>query len=291
MKKKLIPISLSCSIALALFSPGLQLVKAEETLPTPTEEQPTTMLFESEGLAIYQKLEADGFTYEYHEKIVTDGDIQDVEITKYRLIGEDQKVLVDESEQTIETTEEGILLTTDQTEEPILIEIPEEEVIVDPDPDNPESGSVVEPSPPISTSSIKSGKYAASAVKSQTGSGGSYVADTRWITYSDGSATAIMNGQNPYYKYTRTNNANFAVFKVMASDLRKKEYELTIIGGAISVADSLIDALKSGKILSWTLLKTVSKKALKTIPAIGTLYLIYDYATTYLDARTYYRRI
>jgi hypothetical protein len=291
MKKKLIPISLSCSIALALFSPGLQLVKAEETLPTPTEEQPTTMLFESEGLAIYQKLEADGFTYEYHEKIVTDGDIQDVEITKYRLIGEDQKVLVDESEQTIETTEEGILLTTDQTEEPILIEIPEEEVIVEPDPDNPESGSVVEPAPPISTSSIKTSKYAASAVKSQTGSGGSYVADTRWITYSDGSATAIMNGQNPYYKYTRTSNANFAVFKVMASDLRKKEYELTAIGGAITIADSLIDAIKSGKILSWTLLKTVSKKVLKSIPAIGTLYAIYDYATTYLDARTYYRRI
>lgn len=128
---------------------------------------------------------------------------------------------MEENEQTIETTEEGILLTTDQTEEPILIEIPEEEVIVEPDPANLESGSVEEPAPPITTSSIKSGKYSASALAYQTGSGGSYVSNTRWIIYSDGSATAIMNGQNPYYKYTRTGNAHFSVFKVMASDLRK----------------------------------------------------------------------
>ncbi|MEK3992677.1 hypothetical protein [Robertmurraya sp. FSL R5-0851] len=284
MKKKLIPITLSCSLALALFSPGLNLVKAEEITPVLTEEQPTQLLVESENLVIYQVLEADGFTYEYHEEIITDGEIQDVVITKYKVI-DGEKVLVEESEQTIETTENGdILVTSDQTEEPVLIEITD----IQETPEVP-TGTVDVLPPP--TTVTKSGINYASSLRYQTGSGGSYIADTRWITYSDGSATAIMNGQSPYYKYTKTGNDNFKIFKIYANDLKKKELELTVIGGALSVADALIDAIKSGKILSWTLLKTVSSKVLKSIPAVGTLYALWDYAGTYLDARTYYRRI
>lgn len=279
--KKLLSVILAFSLSLAILPQGVNLVQAEETTPVLTEEKPTQLLFETDNLVIYQMLEADGYTYEYHEKIVTNGDNQNVEITKYKLV-DDEKVLVDENEQTIETTEnEDLLISDGQTIEPVLIEI------TDPNQD-PVVPTIDVTKLPIS---IPESDISMRVLRYQTGSGGSYIADTRWITYSDGSATAIMNGNSPYYKYTTTGNSNFKIFKIYASDLRKKEWELTALGSALSVADDLIAAIRSGQVLTWTLLKTVTTRVFKTLPVLGTLYALWDYANTYLDARTYYRRI
>ncbi|GAB0171816.1 hypothetical protein LSPCS325_52530 [Lysinibacillus sp. CTST325] len=119
--------------------------------------------------------------------------------------------------------------------------------------------------------------------------GGSYIADVRYRVFSNGSAEAIMSGQKPYYKSTKKNNSNFIRFQGYADGLKSKEFELAT-AGMIGFADDIIKALKSGNLLSWTLIKKLVKGAVKIGP-FGIAYILYQYGQDWLGARDYYREI
>lgn len=127
------------------------------------------------------------------------------------------------------------------------------------------------------------------AVKYVTKSGGSYVADTTYRIFSDGSAEAAMAGNNPYYKYTKKSNSNFIKFTTYADGLKSKELDLITFGIA-GFADDLIKALKAGKLLSWNLIKTIVGGAVKVGP-FGAALTLYNYGKDYLNARSSYRSI
>lgn len=271
---------LSATLAFSFCAPSVMNAKAnpKSTVETntasvePYDGADIKIILNTDNLIIYQK-EENGIQYEYHEKSVVLGKTTEVTISKYQ-IRKNQKIKVDEIKQSIiEESEDTFTVSDNQSRKKVVINI------------NEESKTVKNNIVTNQTTNLVADSYSYAA------SGGSYIADVRYTTYSNGKATAIMAGQSPYSKNTTTSNGNFKVFKVYADDLRKQELELTVIGGAIAIADAVIDAVRSGKILSMTLIKTIAKKVGKSIPVIGTLYGIYNYVDTWIDARGAYRKI
>ncbi|GAC90318.1 hypothetical protein KN10_0754 [Anoxybacillus flavithermus NBRC 109594] len=236
----------------------------------------------TDNLIVY-RIEENEELYEYvEESEIVDGVIE-VNIKKYEIKG-NEKILIEESIQQIKELNDSSLVVRS------LVNGSDEEIIIHLG--NEESVEIID------SEYVKSERFMHFINAFHTNSywyisekGGSYITDTRYEVFSNGHARAIMAGNDPYYKNTRSSNGDFKVFKVYADSLRQKEIELTLIGGAIGIADAVIDAVRSGQVLNFTLIKTIAKKMGKGIPIIGTLYAIYDYAQTYIDARSAYKRI
>ncbi len=236
-----------------------------------------------DNLIVYQVQENERF-YEYVEESETVGGTIEVNIKKYE-IKDDEKILIEEYVQQIKELN-GSSLAVHSVGNGI-----DEEIII-----NLSNNEELKES--RNSEYIKSKQSLRVANAFNTNSywyisekGGSYLTDTRYEVFSNGSARAIMAGNDPYYKNTKSSNGNFKVFQVYADSLRQKEIELTLIGGVIGIADAVIEAVRLGQVLNFTLIKTIAKKMGKGIPIIGTLYAIYDYAQTYIDARNAYRKI
>ncbi|WP_342558181.1 hypothetical protein [Metasolibacillus sp. FSL K6-0083] len=119
--------------------------------------------------------------------------------------------------------------------------------------------------------------------------GGSYVSDVRYRLFTDGTAEAIMIGQNPYYKNTTKTTANFIRFQGHADALKSKELDLVTFG-VLGFADDIINALKAGNLLSWSLIKKIVGGAVKVGP-FGAALTIYQYGQEWLDAKEDYKKI
>ncbi|WP_342471499.1 protein rep [Metasolibacillus sp. FSL H7-0170] len=74
-----------------------------------------------------------------------------------------------------------------------------------------------------------------------------------------------MIGQNPYYKNTTKTTANFIRFQGHADALKSKELDLVTFG-VLGFADDIINALKAGNLLSWSLIKQIVGGAVKVGP-------------------------
>ncbi|WP_246941848.1 hypothetical protein [Bacillus pinisoli] len=255
-----IALVLSLTMTLSLLAPGAYIAKAEE--PTTTVTNPVTgeqmdVLVNTDNLVTYQQ-EEEGKLYEYQEKSIVNGETTEITITKY-LIENGTKTQVDQYTQTVvDNSDDTLVVTNEETGVETVIEIPQETTV------EPEK---MDDTIPSQLPTMKNTQYTYSSYSS----GGSYIAAVRYITYSDGDATAIYGSS---YKYTRSTDGDFKVFKVYANDLRQKEAEMTYIGGAIAIADAVVEAVRGGQLLSFTLIKTVAKK-------LGKLYLYLEQSTQF----------
>lgn len=211
-------------------------------------------IVDSSELSIYQYKE-DGILYETHETIEKVDGKEVINVKVYEVDGEN-KLLIDE----------GTTFVSEVASDMIEVESEEGEKVL------------------IDTSNSND-----TLITARAAYGGSYIADVRYRVFSDGSAQAIMAGQNPYYKNTKKNNSNFIRFQGHADGLKSKELDLVTFGIA-SFADDIIKALKAGNLLSWSLIKKVVGGAVKVGP-FGAALTLYQYGKEWLGAREDYRKI
>lgn len=117
--------------------------------------------------------------------------------------------------------------------------------------------------------------------------GGSKLSGVYWKEYNDGMAHAT-SGTNS--KYVKKNNDNYLEFKYITNSLKTMEDSLKTLG-VLGVIDAVIHAIIGGEPFSLTLIKKVSGKMLLAIPGLGTLYQMYSYISTWLDARSAHEKI
>ncbi|KEF39812.1 hypothetical protein M670_00836 [Schinkia azotoformans MEV2011] len=220
---------------------------------------------DTEDESIY-RVNKNGVIYEYQEVVKTNKNKKTVKLKIYEVNG-DKKKLVDNYKTTITEVSEGLIEVEDEEGNVATIDLRDDLV----------GSTTLEKNSDISF------------LASQTGSGGSYLVDCRYIVYSDGKAQAIMNGVNPHYKNTTKNNSDFIRFQGHADNLVSHEKDIVTAGFA-SFADDLIKALGAGKILSWTLIKTIVGGAVKVGP-IGVGLSLWNYGSEWLDAREDYIEI
>jgi len=264
--KKLITAALSSALAFSTVGPSIALATEEPVVVEHYEQDGVTVDFYSNGDSKYTVIGEDGNTYEYVEAVTEIGDVTQVNIEKY-LINGDQRTLVQENDQTISVDEAADTITVSTDGQP------------------PQTIQV--------SDDVPSESDGATTFATITSKGGSYVSDTRWIQYSDGKVAAIQAGGNPYVKYSKKGASDYYSylgFKGKADDLKKAELGL-ISAGIITVADEIINALRGGQVLSFNLIKKIFKALGKNVPVIGTLWGLWSYGDTWLDARSYHRKM
>ncbi|MFK9093188.1 hypothetical protein [Bacillus salipaludis] len=127
---------------------------------------------------------------------------------------------------------------------------------------------------------------AASSLPYETKNGGSLIASLYYYEYSDGSATAV-NGLN--YKDTRNTWYKYKDYRSAADDIADTELDI-ISGGLFGVADALWAAHRGGQLITFTLIKKIFKELWGAIPAIGTIYTVWDYIDKCIVASDLYKK-
>jgi hypothetical protein len=241
------------TVALASTVPFYANAASSETVEEEISENQIKILVDQPELMIYQYKE-DGVIYENHENIKIEGNKETINVVVYK-IENDNKNEVENNTVIVTEIQEDLLEVEGEDGEKTLIETKENK----------------------------------SDMMTRAATGGSYIADVRYKTYSDGSAYAIMNGESPYYKNTKKSNPNFIRFQGHANGLKSKEKDLVTFGIA-SLADDIIKAVKAGKVLSLSFVKKLVSGVVKTGP-IGAALTLYSYGNEWLGARADYRKI
>lgn len=266
---------LFCILTATLFislvvSPGFDMVKASEKIVPNLEFDGFKLILEDKEQTIFQLTDDNGRTYEYVEKVIKE---QGLEIIKQEVYEIDEKtkerLLIETNEIEVRDESDGIVIKN------ISDEHPEEFKIFN---DGTTSVGEVEDIPQIGTLTVKK----------QTASGGSYVADLRWIEYSDKSATAIRGGKK--YKYTKTTVWQYRDFKAAASSIRTSEKAFAT-AGLSTVVDAVVAHWKKGNMISWELIKKVAKALGKGSIGAGTIATIISYINTCNKAVSAYNKI
>ncbi|WP_066172618.1 hypothetical protein [Bacillus marinisedimentorum] len=247
-----------CSVVLfSLIAPHFSKEVAAEKADLENGE--IMLIKDTADKAIYQQ-NVDGELLEYQETITVNKNRTKVKVKVYKVEGKKKK-LIDNYKSTIIEEGDAVLTVENDEGQSTTIDLKKEEEAE---------------TPSFSTLAYYS-------------TGGSYIADTRYRIYSDGRATAIMNGMSPYYKYTYKNNPNFIRFKGHADSLRSKEWGL-ISFGVVTVADNLIAAIRGGQALTWTLVKKLAGSVLR-VGIVSAAYSLFSYGYEWYKARYDYRRI
>ncbi|WP_342558546.1 hypothetical protein [Metasolibacillus sp. FSL K6-0083] len=213
------------------------------------------IIYDSENLVIYQIIEADGNVYEYVESvtILNNGD-EMLYQEKYLITIKEEKQLLEINKWNITKFLKNVSANMSQNliDQKILDEQPEHSIF------------------------------------SNSKSGGSYIADVRWIEYSSGTAYAIAGGTKS--KSTTTTTWQYRDFKSAANAIVSAEKDIVSLG-MIGLVDAVIAAVKGGELLSWTLIKKVAGQLGKAVPIAGTIATIYNYVSLYNKAQDAYNNI
>lgn len=263
-----------CILIATLFisfvvSPGIDMVKANDAIDSNLKLDGFELIFEGKDHTIFQLTNDDGEIYEYVEKVVNKQGLDIIEQEVYKIDKTNkEKLLIETNKIEVRDESDGIVikdLNDEHTEEIKIFN------------DGTTSVVEVDDSPQIGTL----------AVKKQTASGGSYIADIRWIEYSDKSATAI-NGKK--YKYTKTNVWQYRDFRAAASSIKTSEVAFAT-AGISTVVDAVVAHWRKGNMISWELIKKVGKALGKGTLGVGTIASIAAYINTCKNAVTAFNKI